>query len=72
LLTAEQRKGELEQLALNIRQDCENVVRNLDDSGQTHRIIDLLTSARVVLPNNQHFVRINVDKYQDAWQNRHS
>lgn len=50
LLTAEQRKGELEQLALDIRQECEGTLRNLEDTGQTHRIIDLLTAARIVLP----------------------
>lgn len=50
LVTAEQRKGELEQLALNIQEDCECTLRNLEDTGQTHRIIDLLTVARIVLP----------------------
>jgi hypothetical protein len=50
LLTAEQRKGELEQMALDIRQECECTLRNLEDTGQTHRIIDLLTAARIVLP----------------------
>lgn len=49
LLTAEQRKGELEQMALYIRQDCEYTLRNLEDTGQTHRIIDSLTAARIVL-----------------------
>ena len=46
----EQRKGELGQLALDIREDCECTLRNLEDTGQTHRIIDLLTVARIVLP----------------------
>lgn len=68
LVMVEQRKGELGQLALDIREDCECTLRNLEDGGQTHRIIDLLVAARIVLP----FVRINVDKCQDAWQNRHS
>lgn len=48
LVTAEQRKAELEQLALDIAQDCESSIRNLDDTGQTHRIADLLVSARIV------------------------
>jgi hypothetical protein len=51
LLTAEQRKAELEQMALDIRQECECTLRNLEDTGQTHRIMDLLTAARIVLPN---------------------
>lgn len=50
LVTAEQRKGELGQLALDIREDCECTLRNLEDGGQTHRIIDLLVAARIVLP----------------------
>ena len=51
LLTAEQRKAELERMALDIRQECECTLRNLEDTGQTHRIMDLLTAARIVLPN---------------------
>lgn len=50
LVTAEQRKGELEQLALDIRQDCECTLRNLEDGGQTHRIINMLVAARIVPP----------------------
>lgn len=50
LLTAEQRKGELEQMVLDIRQECEYTLRNLEDTGQTHRVINLLTAARIVLP----------------------
>ena len=50
LVMVEQRKAELEQLALDIREDCECTLRNLEDTGQTHRIIDLLTAARIVLP----------------------
>mgnify|MGYP003405985941 CR=1 FL=1 len=50
LVMVERRKGELEQLALDIREDCECTIRNMEDGGQTHRIIDLLATARIVLP----------------------
>ena len=50
LAMVERRKGELEQLALDIREDCECTIRNMEDGGQTHRIIDLLATARIVLP----------------------
>lgn len=53
LVTAEQRKAELEQMAIEIQADCLCALADHEDSGQTLRILRLLSQAGFSAPRCQ-------------------